>query len=98
MIAMSGRRALRAEPQHDRRLRSPEEAYHVADQICRLELVQRPVDVSAELNRLDPENARRSPQLVLPDSRELLSRRNGDAGSLPGIPVCCAKEIDSNAF
>jgi hypothetical protein len=98
MISMSCRRALRAESEHNRRLRSSEKRDDVADEACRLELVQRPVGVSTELNRLDAENGCRGAKLILPNSGELLARRNGDAGSFSGVPVRRAKKVDPDAF
>src|SRR5690349_8186155 len=93
MIAMAGRRAFGAKPDHDRRLRSPQKRDDVANELCWLELMEGPVCVAGKLDRLDPENTRRIAKLVPTNSRELLSRRHGDAGSLSGVPVRCAKQI-----
>ena len=90
---MTGWRTLRAKRDDHRRPRSANERYHVANELRRIELMQRAVAITRRHDRLDTQHARRRVELYATNRGKLLSRRNRDAGAFSGVPIRCTKQI-----
>jgi hypothetical protein len=97
VVAMPGGCTLGPEREHDVGLLPPDEAHDFPDDLLLVGLRKSSVAMAAELEAFDAEHAAGRAQLRAPELAELLGRRNGEAGSFPGIPVGGTVQRTSNA-
>src|SRR5689334_15175045 len=92
MVAMSGRCSLRTKCHHDIGAMAAEKGDDLADQSVRVEIAQHPIAMAGHLHSRYAQHLRGRRELVTTKSGKLGTRRNGDAGATPGIPVSRAIE------
>jgi hypothetical protein len=94
MVTMPGRGTLGSKGDDDIGLISPQKVDDLSDESVGIDVPQNAVAVAGRRKRRNAENARRCPELRSTTRRQIRARRDGDAGSLAGIPVGSAEEVD----
>lgn len=94
MITVLSRRSLRSEGENYVWTIAAKKEDNFPNEPIRVDFAQHAVAVSGRGKRANSENACGGGELASTARAELRPRRNGDAGSFPGIPVSCTKQID----